>query len=81
MVKSINCVGERKISRLLNQIGKIRRYKMDPELNPTTAGNSLMYQAIEDELLKNFKFLLENGMDVNERIITTGEFNGFTALN
>ncbi|CAG5092206.1 Protein of unknown function [Cotesia congregata] len=54
---------------------------MDPELNPTTAGNSLMYQAIEDDKLEDVKLLLENGIDVNEPIITTGEFAGFTALH
>ncbi|XP_044598440.1 uncharacterized protein LOC123274781 [Cotesia glomerata] len=54
---------------------------MDPELNPTTAGNSLMYQAIEDDKLEDLKLLLENGMNVNEPIITTGEFAGFTALH
>ncbi|XP_044591789.1 uncharacterized protein LOC123269922 [Cotesia glomerata] len=54
---------------------------MDPELNPTTAGNSLMYQAIEEDKLEDLKLLLENGMDVNEPIITTGEFAGFTALH
>ncbi|XP_044591633.1 uncharacterized protein LOC123269835 isoform X3 [Cotesia glomerata] len=54
---------------------------MDPKLNPTTAGHSLMYQAIEDDKLENIKLLLENGMDVNEPIITTGEFAGFTALH
>ncbi|XP_044591548.1 uncharacterized protein LOC123269778 [Cotesia glomerata] len=54
---------------------------MDLELNPTTADNSLMYQAIEDDKLEDLKLLLENGMDVNEPIITTGEFAGFTALH
>ncbi|CAD6217124.1 GSCOCG00004682001-RA-CDS, partial [Cotesia congregata] len=53
---------------------KKRRYKMDP-------GNSLMYQAIEDHKLEDIKLLLENGIDVNEPIITTGEFAGFTALH
>ncbi|CAG5089070.1 Protein of unknown function [Cotesia congregata] len=53
---------------------------MDPELIPTRTGNSLMYQAIGDKL-KNLKLLLENGMDVNEPMITTGEFAGFTALH
>ncbi|CAG5092204.1 Protein of unknown function [Cotesia congregata] len=54
---------------------------MDPELNPTTAGNSLMYQAIEDDKLEDLVLLLESGIDVNEPIITTGEFAGFTALH
>ncbi|XP_044591636.1 uncharacterized protein LOC123269836 [Cotesia glomerata] len=54
---------------------------MDSELNRTTAGNSLMYQAIEDNKLEDIKLLLKNGMDVNEPIITTGEFAGFTALH
>ncbi|XP_044591632.1 uncharacterized protein LOC123269835 isoform X2 [Cotesia glomerata] len=54
---------------------------MDPELNPTTAGNSLMYQAIEEDKLEDLKLLLENGINVNEPIITTGEFAGFTALH
>ncbi|CAD6210979.1 GSCOCG00010944001-RA-CDS, partial [Cotesia congregata] len=40
-----------------------------------------MYQAIEDHKLEDVKLLLENGMDVNEPIITTGEFSGFTALH
>ncbi|CAG5092212.1 Protein of unknown function [Cotesia congregata] len=54
---------------------------MDLDLNPTTAGNSLMYQAIEEDKLEDLKLLLENGMDVNQPIITTGEFAGFTALH
>ncbi|CAG5093567.1 Protein of unknown function [Cotesia congregata] len=58
-----------------------KRYKMDPELNPTTAGNSPMYQAIEEDKLEDLILLLKNGMDVNEPIITTGEFAGFTALH
>ncbi|CAG5103577.1 Protein of unknown function, partial [Cotesia congregata] len=59
-----------------------RRYKMDPELNPTTAGNSLVYQAIQENNLEDLiKLLLEDGMNVNEPIITTGEFSGFTALH
>ncbi|CAG5089680.1 Similar to Rnasel: 2-5A-dependent ribonuclease (Mus musculus) [Cotesia congregata] len=54
---------------------------MDPELNPTTANNSLMYQAIVDDKLEDLKLLLENGINVNEPIITTGKFAGFTALH
>ncbi|CAG5095302.1 Similar to ASB3: Ankyrin repeat and SOCS box protein 3 (Bos taurus) [Cotesia congregata] len=55
---------------------------VDTELNPTTkASNSTMYEAIEDNNLERVKTLLGNGMDVNEPIITTGEFAGFTALH
>ncbi|XP_044591783.1 uncharacterized protein LOC123269921 isoform X1 [Cotesia glomerata] len=57
---------------------------MDPELNPSTASttsNSQMYQAVQDHKLEDIKLLLENGKDVNEPIITTGEFAGFTALH
>ncbi|XP_044591797.1 uncharacterized protein LOC123269925 [Cotesia glomerata] len=54
---------------------------MDPEFNPTTDGNALMYHAIEEDKLEDIKLLLENGMNVNEPIIRTGEFAGFTALH
>ncbi|XP_044591796.1 uncharacterized protein LOC123269924 [Cotesia glomerata] len=54
---------------------------MGPKLNRTTAGSSLMYQAIKDDKLEDVKLLLENGFNVNEPIITTGEFAGFTALH
>ncbi|XP_044582520.1 uncharacterized protein LOC123263668 [Cotesia glomerata] len=54
---------------------------MDPELNPTTTNNSLMYQAIEDDKLEDLKLLLENGINVNEPIIRAGKYAGFTALH
>ncbi|XP_044591778.1 uncharacterized protein LOC123269920 isoform X1 [Cotesia glomerata] len=58
---------------------------MDPELNPTTALKSLMLShmclAIECEKLEDIKLLFQNGINVNEPIITTGKFTGFTALH
>ncbi|XP_074107242.1 uncharacterized protein LOC141532698 [Cotesia typhae] len=54
---------------------------MDPELNPPKAGTSLIYKAIEDDKLEDLKLSLKNGIDVNEPIIITGEFAGFTALH
>ncbi|CAG5089414.1 Protein of unknown function [Cotesia congregata] len=45
------------------------------------ACNAMLLRFIEDGQVEYIKLLLENGMDVNQPIITTGEFAGFTALH
>ncbi|XP_044590433.1 BCL-6 corepressor-like protein 1 [Cotesia glomerata] len=55
---------------------------MNTELSPSQmACSAMMYRCIKDHQFDYIKLLLENGMDVNQPIITTGEFAGYTALH